>query len=74
MTYLKSFLPFSMQSVEDDRQSLFGQVAMLEDQLKMASVASKRKLSDVQLKHRELGDRLEEVLQLHRQVDGHFDI
>ena len=47
-----------------------GQVAILEDQLKMASVASQRKMSDVHQKHRELGSKFKELLQLHRDMDN----
>ena len=65
------YLP--LQPIEEENQSLVGQVAVLEDQLKMASVASKRKLADAQESHRELGSKLQEVLRLHKEMDGHLN-
>lgn len=59
-----------LQVLEDENHMSSGQVAILEDQLKMASVASQRKMSDVHQKHRELGSKFKELLQLHRDMDN----
>ena len=63
-----------LQLLEVENQSLASQVAVLEDQLKMASVASKRKLADAEEKHRELGSKLQELLRLHKEMDAHWNI
>ena len=49
------------------------QVSLLEDQLKMASVASHQKLGDMQQRHRELGHKLLEVARLHKELMSHLD-
>ena len=67
-----SLLLFVMQIIDNENQSLNGQVSLLEDQLKMASVASKRKLEDVQTKHTQLGDKLRALLELHRDIESHL--
>lgn len=61
------------QGLEEKNHSLRSKVAVLEDQLRMATMGSQRKLTDLQQKHRELGSRLEEVLRLHREMNGHFE-
>jgi len=42
----------------------------LEDQLKMASVASKRKIEDVRIKHNEFGRKLKEMMSLHSDLQS----
>lgn len=58
--------------LEEEATNLSGQVAMLEDQLKMASVASSRKMEDAQHRHRELGLKLRELLKLHENLESHL--
>lgn len=57
-----------MQSADRENCSLSEQVSVLEDQLKMAALASQRKLGEVKAKHKELGSYLEEALRLQRDV------
>lgn len=61
-----------VQVLEEENQNLSGQVALLEDQLKMASVASSRKLADVLQRHRELGLKLKDMLKLHENMESHL--
>lgn len=61
-----------VQVLEEENANLSGQVALLEDQLKMASVASSRKMEDAQQKHRELGLKLRELLKLHENLASHL--
>ena len=62
-------IPFSLtQAVEDDNETLSSQISLLEDQLKMASVASKRKVEGIEIKHKELGEKLQELLRLHKDI------
>lgn len=56
------------QAVEDDNETLSNQISLLEDQLKMASVASKRKIEGIEDKHRELGDKLIDLKRLHEEI------
>ena len=56
------------QAVEDDNETLNSQISLLEDQLKMASVASKRKVEGIEIKHKELGEKLQELLRLHKDI------
>ena len=58
---------------EEENQKLRAKVTELEDQLKMAAVAAQRKLSEMQNCHRTMGERLRETLQLHEELDMHFD-
>lgn len=60
-------------SGEEENQKLRAKVTELEDQLKMAAVASQRKLSEMQSCHRTVGERLRETLQLHEELTMHFD-
>ncbi len=62
------------QGYEEENQGLVGQVSLLEDQLKMASVASRRKLTDAQKKQSQFGSKLEELLQLHRDIETHLKV
>ena len=57
-----------LQAVEEDNETLSSQISLLEDQLKMASVASKRKVEGIEVKHRELGEKLQELLRLHQDI------
>lgn len=59
--------------IEEENQNLTGQVTTLEDQLQMASVASKMKLKDIQQRHTELGHKLRELTQLHKDIESHLD-
>lgn len=61
-----------LQVLEEDNQNLSSQIAVIEDQLKMASVASSRKIEDVQQRHRELGLKLKELLKLHDNLESHL--
>ena len=61
-------LPYDLQAVEEDNETLSSQISLLEDQLKMASVASKRKVEGIEVKHRELGEKLQELLRLHQDI------
>ncbi len=61
------------QSTEKESNGLSEQVSVLEDQLKMASLASQRKLGEVQDRHRELGSHLEQALSLHRDIQSLCD-
>ena len=61
-------IPLHIQAVEDDNETLSSQISLLEDQLKMASVASKRKVEGIEIKHKELGERLQELLRLHKDI------
>ncbi|XP_064390543.1 homer protein homolog 1-like [Halichondria panicea] len=63
-----------LQGYEEENQGLVGQVSLLEDQLKMASVASRRKLTDAQKKQSQFGSKLEELLQLHRDIETHLKV
>ena len=58
---------------KEDKEELKAQVGQLEDQLKMAAVASHRKLSDMHSCHRALGEQLAEALRLHRELAAQFD-
>ena len=60
--------PSYLQGVEDDNETLNSQISLLEDQLKMASVASKRKVEGIEIKHSELGEKLQELLRLHKDI------
>lgn len=40
--------------------------------MKMASVASSRKLADVQQRHKELGLKLKDLLKLHENMESHL--
>jgi hypothetical protein len=59
-----------LQALEEENRSLGGQVALLEDQLKMASVASHRKIDAVQQQHKELGQKLKDLLKLHENMES----
>ncbi len=48
-------------------------ISELEDQLKMASVASKRKVDDVRVRHSEFGWKLKELLTLHSDIQALVD-
>lgn len=59
-----------LQVLEEENRNLSGQVVLLEDQLKMASVASSRKMEDVQQRHKELGQKLKDLLKLHENMES----
>ena len=61
-----------IQVLEEESTNLTAQVALLEDQLKMASVASNRKMEDARQRHRELGQRLRELLKFHEKLESHL--
>lgn len=57
---------------EEENQGLVGQVSLLEDQLKMASIASRRQLTDAQKKQSQFGSKLQEIVLLHKQIESHL--
>lgn len=61
-----------LQELEEETQTLSGQVALLEDQLKMASVASSRKMDEARQRHRELGLKLQDLLKFHENLESHL--
>ena len=61
-------MTLNTQAIEEDNETLSSHISLLEDQLKMASVASKRKVEGVELKHKELGEKLQELLRLHQDI------
>ena len=61
-----------LQILEEENRNLSGQVALLEDQLKMASVASNRKMEGVQQRHKELGQKLKDLIKLHEKMESHL--
>ena len=60
------------QTLEEENESLSSQVALLEDQLKMASIASSRKMEDIYQQHKELGTKLRDLLRLHDNLETHM--
>ena len=58
--------------MEEENESLSSQVALLEDQLKMASIASSRKMEDICKQHKELGTKLRDLLRLHDNLETHM--
>ena len=63
-----------LRAAEEQIRHLTGQVSLIEDELKMASIASEKKLEDVAERHKELGHQLEQALRLHRDMQTLFDI
>lgn len=63
-----------VQVLEEEVGGLTGQVSLLEDQLKMASVASQQKLGEAQQRHRDLGHKLQELVRLHRELETHLEV
>lgn len=62
------------QVLEEENQNLGSQVAMLEDQLKMASIASNRKIQEVREQHKAIGMKMKELLKLHESLDSHLAV
>ena len=65
-------LSICTQMLEQENRNSTGQISLLEDQLKMASIASSRKLQDAQERHRELGVKLQEILTCHENLQSHL--
>ena len=62
------------QVLEEESQNLISQVAVLEDQLKMASIASNRKKQDVREQHKAIGMKMKELLKHHNSLESHLAV
>ena len=49
-------------------------MAELEDQLKMAAIASRRKLEEAKDGHVRLGQQLQDLLRLHQSLSSHYEL
>ena len=57
----------------EENKNLSSQVSILEDQFKMASVASKRKMEDAQERHKVLGTKLKDLIEFHKDLEGQLE-
>ena len=60
--------------LEEENAILTGQVSELEDQLKMAAVASKAKMNEAHKRYQELGELLDKLVQTHQDMESQFTI
>ncbi len=58
--------------LEEENQNLTSQAAVLEDQLKMASIASSRKIQDVMERHKTIGLKMKEMSKLHENLESYL--